>query len=168
MAWMWRLHTREFYPQRDLKKYPVMFLNKSHSYPPFSPLFMWCWIFNEAHGVYYGCNETFTPGTRGHIMLDIDGCALENGLPIPDKKEIEQRKKQNREQLHCHKRCRSPRNKYGVHLAVSAPICGNATARFGNYYDISSVSSVASWEDVLMCKHFDTAIILLRIGGYYE
>ena len=97
MAWMWRLHTREFYPQRDLKKYPVMFLNKSHSYPPFSPLFMWCWIFNEAHGVYYGCNETFTPGTRGHIMLDIDGCALENGLPIPDKKEIEQRKKQNRE-----------------------------------------------------------------------
>lgn len=97
MAWMWRKHTREFYPQRDLKKYPLFFLNKGHSYPPFSPLFSWCWMFNEAHGVHYGCNETFVPTTRGHIMLDIDGCALENGLRIPDENEIEQRNRKNRE-----------------------------------------------------------------------
>ena len=56
--------------------------------------------------------------------------------------------------INFNERCRSPRNKYGGHLAVSAPICGNATARFGNYYDISSVSSVASWEDVLVCKPY--------------
>ncbi len=97
MPWTWRLHTREFYPARDLKKYPVWFLNKGHSFPPFCPLFMWCWCFNEAHGVHYGCNETFVPHTRGHIMLDIDGCALENGLPIADEKEVEQRLERRRE-----------------------------------------------------------------------
>ena len=99
MPWSWNLHVREFCPSRDLKKYPVWFLNKSHSYPAFSPLFMWTWCFSETHGVWYGANETWWPTTRGHVMLDLDGCSLETGLRIKDEAEIEERAKRHRKFL---------------------------------------------------------------------
>jgi pyruvate,water dikinase len=97
MPWNWRLHTREFWPTRDLKKYPVWFLNRSHTVPAFTPLFMWTWCFSETRGVWYGVNETSIPATRGHMMADIDGCSLEGGIRIEDEKEIEEREKRFRE-----------------------------------------------------------------------
>jgi len=97
MAWTWRLHTREFWPQRDLKRHPVWFLNRGHTFPAFTPLFMWTWCFSETRGVWYGVNETWIPTTRGHSMLDIDGCSLESGIRIKDEKEIEERRKRFRE-----------------------------------------------------------------------
>lgn len=97
MPWNWRLHTREFWPMRDLKKYPVWFLNRAHTFPAFTPLFMWTWCFSETRGVWYGANETSIPTTRGHAMADIDGCSLEGGLRIGDEKEIKEREKRFRE-----------------------------------------------------------------------
>ncbi len=97
MPWNWRLHTREFWPMRDFKKYPVWFLNRSHTFPAFTPLFMWTWCFSETRGVWYGVNETSIPTTRGHVMLDIDGCSLEGGLRIGDEKEVKKREKRFRE-----------------------------------------------------------------------
>jgi pyruvate,water dikinase len=97
MPWNWRLHTREFWPARDLKKFPVWFLNRAHTFPAFTPLFMWTWCFSETRGVWYGINETSIPATRGHAMADIDGCSLEGGLRIGDEKEIKERAKRFRE-----------------------------------------------------------------------
>ena len=97
MPWNWRLHTREFWPVRDFKKYPVWFLNKTHTFPAFTPLFMWTWCFSETRGVWYGVNETSIPTTRGHVMLDMDGCSLEGGMRIGDEKEIKKREKRFRE-----------------------------------------------------------------------
>jgi pyruvate,water dikinase len=97
MPWSWRLHTREFWPARDLKKYPVLFLNRAHTFPAFTPLFMWTWCFSETRGVWYGANETWTPTTRGHMMFDIEGCSLEGGLKIDDDDEIEERQKRHRQ-----------------------------------------------------------------------
>lgn len=93
MPWNWKLHTREFWPARDLKKYPVWFLNRSHTVPAFTPLFMWTWCFSETRGVWYGVNETSIPTTRGHMMLNIDGCSLEGGIRIPDENEVKEREK---------------------------------------------------------------------------
>jgi phosphohistidine swiveling domain-containing protein len=93
MPWTWNLHTREFWPERDLKKYPVWFLNRGHSYPAYTPLFMWTWCFSETRGVWYGVNEAWIPTTRGHEMRDINGCSLEGALRITDEKEIKERRK---------------------------------------------------------------------------
>ena len=97
MPWTWRLHTREFWPERDLKRHPVWFLNRAHSVPAWTPLFMWTWCFSETRGVWYGVNEVSIPTTRGHSMLDIDGCSLEGGIRIPDEKEVEQRRERFRQ-----------------------------------------------------------------------
>ena len=43
MPWTWNLYTREFWPQRDLKKYPLWFVNLAHSFPAWTPLFGWMW-----------------------------------------------------------------------------------------------------------------------------
>jgi hypothetical protein len=74
MPWMWNLYAREFMPQRDLKKYPMWFLNFSHSYPAWTPLFGWHWHYPLAHGLIYAANETWVPTIRGSETRNIDGC----------------------------------------------------------------------------------------------
>ncbi len=91
--WMFKRHVREFWPERDFKKYPVWFTDFAHSYPAWCPLFEWTWIFNLLHGHIYGCNETWTPETRSSDWREIDGLALCVATPIPNKEEVEFRKK---------------------------------------------------------------------------
>jgi len=93
MPWTWNLHTREFWPQRDLKKYPLWFVNFSHSYPAWTPLFNWMWCYPLAHGLVYGINESSIPTIRGSETRNIDGCALASSLRISDEAEIAERKK---------------------------------------------------------------------------
>jgi phosphohistidine swiveling domain-containing protein len=93
MSWMWNLYVREFMPQRDLKKYPMWFLNFSHSYPAWTPLFGWHWNYPLAHGLVYAANETWIPTIRGSETRNIDGCALAGALRISDEAEIKGREK---------------------------------------------------------------------------
>jgi pyruvate,water dikinase len=93
MPWTWNLYTREFMPQRDLKKYPMWFMNFSHSYPAWTPLFGWHWNYPLAHGLIYGVNETWIPTIRGSEVRNIDGCALAGALRISDEAEIKERGK---------------------------------------------------------------------------
>jgi pyruvate,water dikinase len=93
MPWTWNLHTREFWPQRDLKKYPLWFVNFSHSYPAWTPLFNWMWCYPLAHGLVYGINESSIPTIRGSETRNIDGCALASSLRISDEAEIAERQK---------------------------------------------------------------------------
>jgi pyruvate,water dikinase len=93
MPWMWNLYAREFMPQRDLKKYPMWFMNFSHSYPAWTPLFGWHWNYPLAHGLIYGVNETWIPTIRGSEVRNIDGCALAGALRISDEAEIKEREK---------------------------------------------------------------------------
>ena len=93
MPWMWNLYAREFMPQRDLKKYPMWFLNFSHSYPAWTPLFGWHWNYPLAHGLIYAANETWTPTIRGSEVRNIDGCAVAGALRISDEAEIKEREK---------------------------------------------------------------------------
>lgn len=93
MPWMWNLYTREFWPQRDLKKYPLWFVNLAHSFPAWTPLFGWMWVYPLAHGLCYGINETSIPTIRGSETRIVDGCALASSLRISDEKEIKEREK---------------------------------------------------------------------------
>jgi pyruvate,water dikinase len=93
MPWMWNLFTREFWPQRDLKKYPLWFVNLGHSYPAWTPLFNWMWCYPLAHGLVYGINESSIPTIRGSETRNIDGCALASSLRISDEAEIAERGK---------------------------------------------------------------------------
>jgi pyruvate,water dikinase len=90
---MWSLYTREFMPQRDLKKYPLWFLNFGHSYPAWTPLFGWMWNYALAHGLCYGVNESWIPTIRGSEVRNIDGCALAAALRMSDEAEIKEREK---------------------------------------------------------------------------
>jgi len=90
---MWNLHTREFWPQRDLKKYPLWFVNLAHSYPAWTPLYSWMWCYPLAHGLVYGINESSIPTIRGSETRSIDGCALASSLRISDEAEIAERQK---------------------------------------------------------------------------
>jgi len=82
MPWMWNLYTREFTPQRDLKKHPMWFLDFSHSYPAWTPLFHWTWDYPLAHGLCYGVNEPWIPTIRGSEVRNIDGCCLSQILDL--------------------------------------------------------------------------------------
>jgi pyruvate,water dikinase len=93
MPWTWNLYVREFMPQRDLKKYPMWFLNFGHSYPAWTPLFGWSWNYPLAHGLTYGVNETWVPTIRGSEVRNIDGCALAAALRISDEAEIAERER---------------------------------------------------------------------------
>ena len=93
MPWTWNMHTREFWPQRDLKKYPLWFVNLGHSYPAWTPLFNWMWCYPLAHGLVYGINEASIPTIRGSETRNIDGCALASSLRISDEAEIAERQK---------------------------------------------------------------------------
>ncbi len=93
MPWTWNLYAREFMPQRDLKKYPMWFMNFSHSYPAWTPLFGWMWNYALAHGLTYGVSETWIPTIRGSEVRNIDGCALAAALRISDEAEIKEREK---------------------------------------------------------------------------
>jgi len=90
---MWNLYVREFMPQRDLKKYPMWFLNFSHSYPAWTPLFGWSWNYALTHGLIYAAGETWVPTIRGSEVRNIDGCALAGALRISDEAEIAEREK---------------------------------------------------------------------------
>ena len=93
MPWMWNLYAREFMPQRDLKKYPMWFLDFSHSYPAWTPLFHWTWDYPLAHGLTYGVNETWIPTIRGSEIRNIDGCSVATALRISDEAEIAERER---------------------------------------------------------------------------
>jgi len=93
MPWTWNLYTREFWPQRDLKKYPLWFVNLAHSFPAWTPLFSWMWAYPLAHGLCYGINESSIPTIRGSETRSIDGCALASSLRISDEDEIKERQK---------------------------------------------------------------------------
>jgi len=93
MPWTWNLYTREFWPQRDLKKYPLWFVNLAHSFPAWTPLFSWMWAYPLAHGLCYGINESSIPTIRGSETRSIDGCALASSLRISDEDEIKERRK---------------------------------------------------------------------------
>jgi len=93
MSWTWNLYVREFMPQRDLKKYPMWFMNFGHSYPAWTPLFGWHWNYPLAHGLTYGVNETWIPTIRGSEVRNIEGCALAGALRISDEAEIKEREK---------------------------------------------------------------------------
>ena len=97
MSWMWNLYTREFMPQRDLKKYPMWFLNFSHSYPAWTPLFGWMWNYCLAHGLIYAAGEAWIPTIRGSEVRNIEGCALAGALRIADEAEIKEREKNFKE-----------------------------------------------------------------------
>ena len=90
---MFKRHVREFWPERDYKKYPVWFVDFSHSYPAWTPLFEWTWIFNLLHGHIYGCNEAWIPETRSSDWREIDGMAVCTATPVPNKEEVEFRRK---------------------------------------------------------------------------
>ena len=91
--WMFDRHVREFWPERDLKKYPVWFTNFSHSFPPWTPLFEWTWCFNSTHGHMYGVNEAWIPESTASDWRASKGMVLVTAQPIKDKDEIEFRKK---------------------------------------------------------------------------
>jgi phosphohistidine swiveling domain-containing protein len=93
MPWTWNLYTREFWPQRDLKKFPLWFVNLAHSFPAWTPLFGWMWAYPLAHGLCYGINESSIPTIRGSETRSIDGCALASSLRISDEEEIKEREK---------------------------------------------------------------------------
>jgi pyruvate,water dikinase len=93
MSWTWNLYVREFMPQRDLKKYPMWFMNYGHSYPAWTPLFGWHWNYALAHGLIYGINETWVPTIRGSEVRNIEGCALAAAMRISDEAEIKEREK---------------------------------------------------------------------------
>ena len=93
MSWTWNLYVREFMPQRDLKKYPMWFMNFGHSYPAWTPLFGWHWNYALAHGLTYGVNETWIPTIRGSEVRNIEGCALAAAMRISDEAEIKEREK---------------------------------------------------------------------------
>jgi pyruvate,water dikinase len=93
MSWTWNLYVREFMPQRDLKKYPMWFMNFGHSYPAWTPLFGWHWNYALAHGLIYGINETWIPTVRGSEVRNIEGCALAAAMRISDEAEIKEREK---------------------------------------------------------------------------
>jgi pyruvate,water dikinase len=93
MSWTWNLYVREFMPQRDLKKYPMWFMNFGHSYPAWTPLFGWHWNYALAHGLIYGINETWVPTIRGSEVRNIEGCALAAAMRISDEAEIKEREK---------------------------------------------------------------------------
>ena len=91
MPWMWNLFSREFWPQRDFKKYPLWFVNLAHSFPAWTPMFSWMWCYPLAHGLVYGINEGSIPTIRGSETRSIDGCALASSLRISDEAEIAER-----------------------------------------------------------------------------
>lgn len=93
MPWTWNLYVREYMPQRDLKKYPMWFMNFGHSYPAWTPLFGWHWNYPLEHGLIYGVNETWVPTVRGSEVRNIEGCALAGALRISDEAEIKEREK---------------------------------------------------------------------------
>jgi pyruvate,water dikinase len=93
MSWTWNLYVREYMPQRDLKKYPLWFMNFGHSYPAWTPLFGWHWNYALAHGLIYGINETWVPTIRGSEVRNIEGCALATAMRISDEAEIKEREK---------------------------------------------------------------------------
>ena len=93
MPWTWNLYVREFMPQRDMKKYPMWFMNFGHSYPAWTPLFGWHWNYALAHGLTYGVNETWVPTIRGSEVRNIEGCALAAAMRISDEAEIKEREK---------------------------------------------------------------------------
>jgi pyruvate,water dikinase len=99
MSWTWNLYVREFMPQRDLKKYPMWFMNFGHSYPAWTPLFGWHWNYALAHGLTYGVNETWIPTIRGSEVRNIEGCALAAAMRISDETEIKEREKKFREYI---------------------------------------------------------------------
>ncbi|OPY73812.1 MAG: Chondramide synthase cmdD [Syntrophorhabdus sp. PtaU1.Bin050] len=91
--YMFKRHVREFWPERDFKKYPVWFVDFSHSYPAWTPLFEWTWVYNLLHGHIYGCNEAWIPETRSSDWREMDGMALCTATPVPNKEEVEFRRK---------------------------------------------------------------------------
>ncbi|MGA7678445.1 MAG: PEP-utilizing enzyme [Dehalococcoidia bacterium] len=99
MSWTWNLYVREFMPQRDLKKYPMWFMNFGHSYPAWTPLFGWHWNYALAHGLTYGVNETWIPTIRGSEVRNIEGCALAAAMRISDEAEIKEREKKFRKYI---------------------------------------------------------------------
>jgi len=99
MSWTWNLYVREFMPQRDLKKYPMWFMNYGHSYPAWTPLFGWHWNYALAHGLIYGINETWVPTIRGSEVRNIEGCALATAMRISDEAEIKEREKKFRKYI---------------------------------------------------------------------
>jgi pyruvate,water dikinase len=99
MSWTWNLYVREFMPQRDLKKYPMWFMNFGHSYPAWTPLFGWHWNYALAHGLIYGINETWVPTIRGSEVRNIEGCALATAMRISDEAEIKEREKRFRKYI---------------------------------------------------------------------
>jgi pyruvate,water dikinase len=86
-------------PQRDLKKYPMWFMNFGHSYPAWTPLFGWHWNYALAHGLTYGVNETWIPTIRGSEVRNIEGCALAAAMRISDEAEIKEREKKFRKYI---------------------------------------------------------------------
>lgn len=88
---MFKRHVREFWPERDFKKYPVWFVDFSHSYPAWTPLFEWTWVFNLVNGHIYGCNEAWIPDTRSSDWREIDGMAVCTATPVPTKEERDAR-----------------------------------------------------------------------------
>lgn len=91
--WMFKRHVRELWPERDFKKYSVWFVDFSHSYPPWTPLFEWTWNFNLLHGHIYGCNEAWIPETRSSDWRELDGMGLCIASPVPNKEEVDFRRK---------------------------------------------------------------------------
>ena len=88
---MYKRHIWEFDEQEDLKKYPVWFLNASHSIPPWTPMFAWTWLNHLRHGHIYGCGELSIPWTRSSDWREIDFCSYCTATPIEDEKEVAQR-----------------------------------------------------------------------------
>ena len=85
---MFKRHVREFWPERDFKKYPVWFVDFSHSYPAWTPMFIWSWVHNLVHGHIYGCNEAWIPETRSSDWREFDGMAMCTATPVPNEEEV--------------------------------------------------------------------------------
>lgn len=96
---MYKRHIFEFDPQEDLKKYPVWFLDGSHSVPPWTPMFAWTWLNHLRHGHIYGCGELSIPTTRSSDWREVDLCAYCTATPIEDQQEVEQRRAEFKEKL---------------------------------------------------------------------
>ncbi len=89
----------EFDEEVDLKKYPVWFLDGTHSVPPWTPAMGWVWINYCRHGMQWAAEELQLPTCRGWDWRLKDGGGYLTVLVVDDEEQIRKREAVFRQRL---------------------------------------------------------------------
>lgn len=89
----------EFDEQVDLQKYPIWFLDGTHSVPPWTPMMGWFWINYCRHGMQWAAEKLSLPTCKGWDWRLKDGGGYLALLIVEDEEEIRQREDRFRQNL---------------------------------------------------------------------